>query len=170
MLGILDKLKFKIDLFTIGKIILKLIIFKKIVALIAILCLLLFLPSLKHKETESSSSGEHHSSDEEDVIMMRKMGGSAGEDVICFSLANCHAVGETFQFPFAYFVAWLFGFILADEKISNVAAFVLEAIEGFPKKVNGTVKCDGVVCKSRKLWKYVDKKINDKKYAKHSFK
>lgn len=67
MLGILDKLKFKIDLFTIGKILLKLVIFKKIVSLIAILCLLLFLPSLKHhKESSDNSSNE-------DVIMMRSL-------------------------------------------------------------------------------------------------
>lgn len=51
----------------------------------------------------------------------------------------------------------------ADEKINNVAAFVLEAIEGFPGKVNGTTKCDSVVCNSRKLWKYVDKRMGDKK-------
>lgn len=48
MLGILDKFKFKLDLFTLGKILLKIVIFKKIVSLIAIICLLLFIPSLKH--------------------------------------------------------------------------------------------------------------------------
>ncbi|CAD7090412.1 unnamed protein product [Hermetia illucens] len=42
-----DKFKFKISLFTIGKILLKLIIFKKIVKFIALICLLLFLPKLK---------------------------------------------------------------------------------------------------------------------------
>ncbi|KAL3276456.1 hypothetical protein HHI36_011837 [Cryptolaemus montrouzieri] len=47
--SIIDKFKFKLDLFTIGKIILKLVIFKKIVSFIAILCLLLFIPSLKNK-------------------------------------------------------------------------------------------------------------------------
>ncbi|XP_045468987.1 actin cytoskeleton-regulatory complex protein PAN1-like [Harmonia axyridis] len=47
--GIFDKFKYKLDLFTIGKIILKLVIFKKIVSFIGILCLLLFIPSLKNK-------------------------------------------------------------------------------------------------------------------------
>lgn len=46
--GLLDKLKFKLDLFTLGKIILKLVLFKKLVSFIAVICLLLFIPSLKH--------------------------------------------------------------------------------------------------------------------------
>lgn len=56
---LLDKLKFKLDFFTIGKILLKLIIFKKIVKFIALICLLLFLPKLqtikddKEKDEES---------------------------------------------------------------------------------------------------------------------
>ncbi|XP_050297244.1 uncharacterized protein LOC126736755 [Anthonomus grandis grandis] len=45
-----EKIKWKLDLLTIGKIILKLIIFKKIVNFIAIIFLLLFIPSLKHKK------------------------------------------------------------------------------------------------------------------------
>lgn len=44
-----DKFKFKLDLFTIGKILIKLIIFKKIVKFIALICLLLFLPRLQTK-------------------------------------------------------------------------------------------------------------------------
>lgn len=47
--SVFDKFKYKLDLFTIGKIILKLVIFKKIVSFIGILCLLLFIPSLKNK-------------------------------------------------------------------------------------------------------------------------
>lgn len=52
MMGILEKFMFKLDLFTIGKILLKIVIFKKIVSLIAILCLLLFIPTLKSKKDE----------------------------------------------------------------------------------------------------------------------
>ncbi|XP_055377895.1 uncharacterized protein LOC129609798 [Condylostylus longicornis] len=48
----LDKLKLKIDLFTIGKLLLKLIIFKKIVKFFAMICLLLFLPKLKNLFSE----------------------------------------------------------------------------------------------------------------------
>lgn len=44
-----DKFKFKLDLFTIGKILIKLIIFKKIIKFIALICLLLFLPRLQTK-------------------------------------------------------------------------------------------------------------------------
>lgn len=45
-----DKFKFKLDLFTIGKILIKLIIFKKIIKFIALICLLLFLPKLQTKQ------------------------------------------------------------------------------------------------------------------------
>uniref|UniRef100_A0A182JB04 Uncharacterized protein n=1 Tax=Anopheles atroparvus TaxID=41427 RepID=A0A182JB04_ANOAO len=44
---LLSKLKFKFDLFTVAKILLKLVIFKKIVKFIALLCLLFFIPTLK---------------------------------------------------------------------------------------------------------------------------
>nr|XP_023025316.1 basic proline-rich protein-like [Leptinotarsa decemlineata] len=54
--SIWDKLKFKLSLFTLGKILLKLIIFKKIVSWIAVLCLLLFIPSLKQKVESSDGS------------------------------------------------------------------------------------------------------------------
>ncbi|GLV31936.1 hypothetical protein CBL_07695 [Carabus blaptoides fortunei] len=47
MLGLLDKFHLKLDIFTVLKIILKLVIFKKIVSFIAILCLLLFIPKFK---------------------------------------------------------------------------------------------------------------------------
>ncbi|XP_011188185.2 uncharacterized protein LOC105215769 [Zeugodacus cucurbitae] len=61
----LEKLKKKINLFTIGKIILKLLIFKKIIKFIGVICLLLFLPKLKHliKDDMSmeESSGERRS-------------------------------------------------------------------------------------------------------------
>lgn len=67
--GFLDKFKLKLDLFTIGKLLLKLVIFKKIVSFIAIICLLLFIPSLKNHDKDESmdddmmrsfrSSGRH---------------------------------------------------------------------------------------------------------------
>ncbi|XP_017466051.1 PREDICTED: uncharacterized protein LOC108358979 [Rhagoletis zephyria] len=44
---IIEKLKKKINLFAFGKIILKLLVFKKIVKFIGVICLLLFLPKLK---------------------------------------------------------------------------------------------------------------------------
>ncbi|XP_037810406.1 uncharacterized protein LOC119602778 [Lucilia sericata] len=57
-LSLLHKLKTKINLFTIGKIILKLLIFKKIVKFIGVICLLLFLPKLKDMFKEEPSSDE----------------------------------------------------------------------------------------------------------------
>lgn len=48
----LDKFKLKFDLFTIGKILLKLVLFKKIVKFLAIICLLLFLPKFETEKEE----------------------------------------------------------------------------------------------------------------------
>ncbi|XP_035895514.1 uncharacterized protein LOC118504740 [Anopheles stephensi] len=59
---LLSKLKFKFDLFTVGKILLKLVIFKKIVKFIALLCLLFFIPTLK----PSGGGGHSEESSEED--------------------------------------------------------------------------------------------------------
>lgn len=56
---LLDKLKLKLDIFTVGKILLKLLIFKKIVKFFAIICLLLFLPKLK-PDTDDHGSGEEN--------------------------------------------------------------------------------------------------------------
>ncbi|TDG46168.1 hypothetical protein AWZ03_007376 [Drosophila navojoa] len=53
--SILAKLKSKISLLTLGKIVLKLLIFKKIVKFIGIICLLLVLPKLKHMFTDNMS-------------------------------------------------------------------------------------------------------------------
>uniref|UniRef100_A0A182JNS6 Uncharacterized protein n=1 Tax=Anopheles christyi TaxID=43041 RepID=A0A182JNS6_9DIPT len=60
---LLSKLKFKFDLFTIGKILLKLVIFKKIVKFIALLCLLFFIPTLK---PSGGGGGHGDDSSEED--------------------------------------------------------------------------------------------------------
>ncbi|XP_030081617.1 uncharacterized protein LOC115483698 [Drosophila hydei] len=53
--SILAKLKSKISLLTLGKIVLKLLIFKKIVKFIGIICLLLVLPKLKHMFSDNMS-------------------------------------------------------------------------------------------------------------------
>lgn len=46
---LLDKFKFKLDLFTLGKLLIKLILFKKFIKFVALICLLLFLPKLQSK-------------------------------------------------------------------------------------------------------------------------
>lgn len=48
-----DKFHFKFDLLTLGKILLKLLIFKKIVKFIGVICLLMFLPTLIEKKKEA---------------------------------------------------------------------------------------------------------------------
>ncbi|KAI4460197.1 hypothetical protein MML48_6g00015779 [Holotrichia oblita] len=68
LLGLLDKIKYKIDLLTIGKIILKLVIFKKIVLWIGIICLLLFLPSLKNKHFFLGSNNINNMGGDDDLL------------------------------------------------------------------------------------------------------
>lgn len=71
MLGLLDKLKFKLDLFTVGKILLKIVLFKKFVSFVAIICLLLFIPTLKRKVDEGIPEG---GDDDDDDAAMRGYG------------------------------------------------------------------------------------------------
>ncbi|XP_072388864.1 uncharacterized protein [Diabrotica undecimpunctata] len=53
-----EKLKWKLDLFTLGKILLKLVLFKKFVSFVAVLCLLFFIPALKNKFGFGNNGGE----------------------------------------------------------------------------------------------------------------
>lgn len=62
---LLDKFKFKLDLFTIGKLLIKLILFKKFIKFVALICLLLFLPKLQEKGM--TLLGDDDEDDEEDV-------------------------------------------------------------------------------------------------------
>ncbi|XP_055586119.1 uncharacterized protein LOC129738839 [Uranotaenia lowii] len=55
---LLSKLKLKFDWFVLAKILLKIVIFKKIVKFIALLCLLFFIPTLKPMITESGGDSE----------------------------------------------------------------------------------------------------------------
>ncbi|XP_055523689.1 uncharacterized protein LOC129717649 [Wyeomyia smithii] len=54
---LLSKLKLKFSWFTLAKILLKLVIFKKIVKFIALLCLLFFIPTLKPSESDNNQNG-----------------------------------------------------------------------------------------------------------------
>ncbi|XP_037969193.2 adhesive plaque matrix protein [Plutella xylostella] len=60
-LGFLDKLKLKLDLLTIAKLLLKLLIFKKLVTMLAVVCMLLVIPKI----IEFKKGGEKPSHDEE---------------------------------------------------------------------------------------------------------
>ncbi|EAT43902.1 AAEL004703-PA [Aedes aegypti] len=55
---LLNKLKMKFNWFTLAKILLKIVIFKKIVKFLALLCLLFFIPTLKPSESESEHSDD----------------------------------------------------------------------------------------------------------------
>lgn len=69
---LLEKIKFKVDFYTIGKILLKLVIFKKIVKFIGLICLLLFLPTLKKKlgmDDKDHQSSEDSEDDSEERLL-----------------------------------------------------------------------------------------------------
>lgn len=51
----LDKFKINFDMYTIGKILLKLLIFKKIIKFMALICLLLFLPKFQSDSTSTTT-------------------------------------------------------------------------------------------------------------------
>lgn len=54
-----DKFHFKFDLLTLGKILIKLLIFKKIVKFFGVICLLMFLPTLiEKKKAQSDEQGD----------------------------------------------------------------------------------------------------------------
>lgn len=73
--SIFDKFKFKLDFFTIGKIVLKLLFFKKIIKFLGIICLLLFLPKLKglfkeDKDKDDSSESRSFLGDKGAVVFL----------------------------------------------------------------------------------------------------
>lgn len=70
-LGFLDKLSLKLDILTVAKLMLKFFIFKKIVTMIAVVCMLLVIPKLISFKKDASPSGN----DDED----RKFGDINGE-------------------------------------------------------------------------------------------
>lgn len=57
-LGFLDKLSLKLDILTIAKLLLKLLIFKKIVTMIAVVCMLLVIPKLISFKKDSGASND----------------------------------------------------------------------------------------------------------------
>lgn len=91
-----DKFKFKLDLFTIGKILLKLIIFKKIVKFIALICLLLFLPRLQTKPlnvVDMLSGGGDESEEEIDEkrsFSYRKFAKDPNDTRVCACVARLY--------------------------------------------------------------------------------
>lgn len=62
---VFDNFSKKVDLITLTKVILKIIVFKKIVKFIALVCLLFFLPTLNDTSTTSSTSNNSTESHEE---------------------------------------------------------------------------------------------------------
>lgn len=126
---LLDKLHFKLDLVTIGKIILKLIIFKKIVKFIAILCLLLFLPKLNMMGSSSSSSNHDNNHDHDHDY-----------DISVFRKFNVDGEGYFFDLYFMDFKCFFLFFFSESRnaRINELTSFVLTSIDAFTKK---EVKC-----------------------------
>lgn len=87
-LGFLDKLSLKLDILTVAKLLLKFLIFKKIVTMIAVVCMLLVIPKLISFKKDASPSGN----DDED----RKFGDRNGKLfylLIDFGTGCKHAIG-----------------------------------------------------------------------------
>lgn len=102
----------KVDLILVSKILLKLIIFKKIVKFIGIICLLLFIPVLKKKF-------EEHTSDEEEDEERRIKGLDAyGEDQLSTIL-------DLMEIIFIFLSANV------DFRLKEIVNFAFTAIEGF---------------------------------------
>ncbi|KAB0802166.1 hypothetical protein PPYR_04352 [Photinus pyralis] len=71
--SLFDKLKFKLEIVTLLKILLKVILFKKFVSFVAILCLLLFIPWLSKKGHGNNHNGGNGDNDDGDYDDMRKL-------------------------------------------------------------------------------------------------
>lgn len=76
-MALFDKLHLKLDILTIAKLMLKFLIFKKIVTMIAVVCFLLVIPKL----INFKKGGNPDNNDEED----RKYGGSNNGELLCYS-------------------------------------------------------------------------------------
>ncbi|KAF5286395.1 hypothetical protein FQA39_LY16315 [Lamprigera yunnana] len=76
LVSIFDKLKSKLEIFTLLKILLKLVLFKKFVSFVGIICLLLFIPWIKDKHYAKPDGGE----DDGDGDVMRKIRNSPLDD------------------------------------------------------------------------------------------
>ena len=145
MLGLLDKLKLKLDLFTIGKILLKVVLFKKFVSFVAVLCLLLFIPTLKRKVDNAVPDGGDDDDDED--AAMRGFGKKKNKGL------------STFVVKLGYS-----GFVLAgDEFLNNITEFVMGAIDNFSKNYTGEAKCESVFCKTKKVVQGIDDKLSYRK-------
>ncbi|KAH1022778.1 hypothetical protein HUJ04_012123 [Dendroctonus ponderosae] len=86
-----EKVKWKLDLLTFGKILLKLIIFKKIVSFIAILFLLLFIPSFKKKKgffSEDSEQERALSKSSEEDQRLNEIAAFVGDALRKFMIQN----------------------------------------------------------------------------------
>lgn len=79
-LGFLDKLSLKLDILTIAKLLLKLLIFKKLVTMLAVVCMLLVIPKLISFKKDSNGGGN---TDEDE----RSFGGKKGK-FIWFSIIS----------------------------------------------------------------------------------
>lgn len=114
-----EKIKWKLDLLTLGKILLKLVIFKKIVSFIAILFLLLFIPAFKKKK------GFFEDSDQERALSKSSAGKGGFR-------GRRFGANEGF---------------LEDERLNEVAAFVGEALSKFVAPNEKEEGCSGRYCK-----------------------
>lgn len=84
-MGLLNKLHLKLDILTIAKLMLKFLIFKKFVTMVAVVCFLLVIPKLINFKKNSNPDNN----DEED----RKFGGSNNGELVYFMITKISVPG-----------------------------------------------------------------------------
>lgn len=134
MLGLLDKFKVKLDLFTLAKILLKLILFKKLVSFIAIICLFLFIPWLKHEkgdDDEKAYSGDFRSISNENGMFIH----------IFMQIID----NKSF---------------LGDDRINRLTTFVWESFKKYDGENKNNSQCDTIYCKTRKVISEMDSSLS----------
>ncbi|KAK4883706.1 hypothetical protein RN001_007025 [Aquatica leii] len=78
--SIIDKIKSKLEVLTILKLLLKLVLFKKFVSFVGIICLLLFIPWLKDSKYGQHHGGGDDNGDDDDAAMRRIKNGHLDDD------------------------------------------------------------------------------------------
>lgn len=114
------KLKAKLNIFTIGKLLLKLLIFKKIIKFIGIICLLLILPKLKHFVKDMSATTSIESTEIE----------SRQFPLIESGTLN---IGISIRINYNYLIFLLFSLFIdiLEQRINEVFNFAIEALQKF---------------------------------------
>lgn len=148
-----DKFHLKFDLLTLGKILLKLLIFKKIVKFIGVICLLMFLPTLIEKKKAQNEEGDGYG--EEMFRNLRPIGKEWKR--------NVEAKDQLDRVPYLS---------VSDEsaRFTELTSFVLTSIESFADKQASdasrtTCVGGGISCRFSRMLDTIDRTYPWKRYS-----